>query len=225
MQISPPSVKTTVKDSTPQVGQISKRRLFFLLATAAIASSLGIGLGSTLRFQVISVGQTPLFTPQQDFPPLAEWPPQVPSSIDDFDPGWNNDEPPSQLVYNEPPVSTDFDADTYSEEDSVSEQSVIIEDTTRPTISSLDDENVVQDVVEEAYNTYDERAIPELVNADKFENEDIESLDTSQIEGPESVSESYPWFDKRPMSGAEFTDGPVIIAPVDSSTVPEASLD
>ena len=227
MQISPPSVKTTVKDAMPQPGKISRRRLFSLFATAAIASSLGIGLGSTLRFQVVSVGQTPLFTPQQDFPPLAKWPPQVPPSAnvnDDFDAGWDNDALPARLVYNEP-LSTGSEVDIYSQEDVVLEQPVIVDDTTRSMGGRLDDEHGAQALADDAYNTDGERSLPGLSDEAELENEDIKPLDAPQIELTKPVSESYPWFDKRPMSDAQFADGPVIIAPVDSSAVTDTSLD
>ncbi|MEM7793951.1 MAG: hypothetical protein AAF579_05780 [Cyanobacteria bacterium P01_C01_bin.118] len=210
----------------PQTGKISKRRLFSLFATAAVASSMGIGLGSTLRFQVISVGQTPLFIPQQDFPPLAEWPPQVPLSADDayddVDAGW--DTSPSQLVYKEP-VSTDIETDAYGEEDISPEQPVIVEDTTRSMVGSLGNEQGVQDIVDDAYNTDSARPFPGVSDLEESENEDIQPIDAPQIELTEPVSESYPWFDKRPISDAEFTEGPVIIAPVNSSAVPDTSLD
>ncbi|MBT9315463.1 hypothetical protein [Leptothoe spongobia] len=212
----PPSVKPIVKDSTSRSGRVPKRRLFSLIATAAVASGLGVTLGSTLRFQVLPVGQAPLFQPQQDFPPLAEWPPQVPDSTEheDFDVDWDDEMPQSQLVYNEAPISSDVeaydevDADLYQEKTDVLKEPVLLEDSPIPISGTLGDEDVTQDITDEAF---EEEALPPVV-APNIGEPDSE-VDSQPLEITDSVTESYPWFDKRPVSESQFTDGPVIISP------------
>lgn len=215
MQIMPPSVKSTVKDSTPQSGRVSKRRMFSLVATAAVASGLGITLGSTLRFQVLPVGQTPLFKAQQDFPPLAEWPPQLPNSseYDDFDTDWDNEIPQPQLVYNDYPprdieAYDELHEEAYIEAEQLPESPVLLNDSPSPITGTLSREDVIQGIADEASS---ETALPPIVStsADDLEQD----LDGTPLEITDSVTESYPWFNKRPASKSEFTDGPVIISP------------
>lgn len=100
-QIMPPPVK----DSALQSGRVSKKRFLFLITTALVGSGLGLALGSTVRFHMVSVGNAaPLFKPQQDFPPLAKWPPEVPfdQSYGDLDTGWEVERDVPQLVYKGP---------------------------------------------------------------------------------------------------------------------------
>ncbi|NEQ50532.1 MAG: hypothetical protein F6K11_10425 [Leptolyngbya sp. SIO3F4] len=215
MHITPPSVQSTVEDSSPQSGRVSKYQLFFLISTAAIASSLGVAFGSTLRFQMLSVGQTPLFKPQQDFPPLAEWPPQLPESLeehDDFDTRWDDEPSVSKLVYNN---SASIDMEVYgADEEEVnkdelsSAESLHLEELLDSEAETLDTANSVRDLMDK---TFDDEVLPPVLSTN------IEELDGEIIE-PDSVisdpvAESYPWFNKRPVSETQFTDGPFIIAP------------
>ncbi|NEP54511.1 MAG: hypothetical protein F6K65_39245, partial [Moorea sp. SIO3C2] len=93
----------------PRIGRISRRRLFFLLATAAVASASGIVFGSTIRFQIASLGQsTRLFNPDQDFPPLAEWPPDIPESDESIYLHWNDEALPARTLIPVEPGPSSF---------------------------------------------------------------------------------------------------------------------
>lgn len=223
----PPSVKSTVKDSTPQSGRVSKRRMFSLVATAAVASGLGITLGSTLRFKVLSVGQTPLFKAQQDFPPLAEWPPQLPKSAeyDDFDTNWDDETPQPQLVYNDYPARDieayeNLNEDAYIEAEPVPEASVLLEDSSSSISGTVSGEDVIQDIADAAS---EDAALPPIVSTSTGDLD--QELDGTSLEITDSVTESYPWFNKRPVSESEFTDGPVIITPDESVPSSESLSD
>lgn len=104
-QMMPPPVKSTVKDLVSKSSKGSKRRFVSLVSTAVVASGIGVTLGSTVRFHMGGTGETaPLFKPQQDFPPLAKWPPEIPvdPSYKDFDRFWQEGSEESdvpQLVY------------------------------------------------------------------------------------------------------------------------------
>ena len=221
----PPSVKSTVDTSTPRSGRISRRRLFFLVATAATASSLGIALGGTLRFQVLPVGQAPLFKPQQDFPPLAEWPPEVPSAkeLNDLDTNWN-ETPPPQLVYNERPTreieTEDVSEDIYDLEEQTAED--VITPEAIPDSAATDDLNTESDPQSLTDEVFDQEALPPVVSTNTGELDNT-SIDSAPPDNGVPATEDRPWFDKQPASESQFTDGPVIIFPEESIPSPEPS--
>ncbi|MEL7504331.1 MAG: hypothetical protein AAFN18_17905 [Cyanobacteria bacterium J06554_6] len=47
--------------------------------TAVIAGSLGLGIGTAVRMQVVPAIQDTRLSPEQSFPPLSDWPPSMPS--------------------------------------------------------------------------------------------------------------------------------------------------
>jgi len=228
MQLMPPSVKSTVDASTPQSGRLSRRRLFFLVATAAAASGLGMALGGTLRFQVLPVGQAPLFKPQQDFPPLAEWPPEVPSvkKLNDIDTNWN-ETPPPQLVYNEQPTQEiEVEAvndDIYDTEDQTAEDISTSEETAdSATASDSNRENEPQTLTDEVF---DQEELPPVVSTNTGELDNGTAVtDGTPLDSGVPATETSPWFDKQPASESQFTDGPVIIFPEESIPSPEPSV-
>ncbi|MEM9265552.1 MAG: hypothetical protein AAGA46_08515 [Cyanobacteria bacterium P01_F01_bin.13] len=225
----PPSFKPTVGNIKPQSGRRPRRRLLFLGATAAIASSLGVGLGSALRFQM-PVGQSPLFKPQQDFPPLAEWPPQIPpaTELDDFGTDWEKFSPSSQLVYNDRP---DEEAEVYEldEEPSLDEKQDVEnlarteENFPNPIPVTLDRTDSVQDTTDEVF----EDGLTPVVSASTGELDDeLTPIDTPQIDnGTPAPHDIDSWFDKQPASKTQFSDGPALIAPDELSPFPEPSSD
>ncbi|MEO0397519.1 MAG: hypothetical protein AAF243_16250 [Cyanobacteria bacterium P01_A01_bin.137] len=223
----PPSVKSTVDTSTPQSGRLSRRCLFFLVATAAAASGLGIALGSTLRFQVLPVGQAPLFKPQQDFPPLAEWPPEVPSvkKLNDIDTNWN-ETPQPQLVYNERPTQEiEVEAvsdDIYGTEGQAAEDVITSEETAdSATATDSNIENEPQRLTDEVF---DQETLPPVVSTNTGELDTGAITDGAPLDNDAPATENSPWFDKQPASESQFTDGPVIIFPEESIPSPEPSV-
>ncbi len=218
MQITPSSVTSPVKDTQPNSGKVSRRRLFFLAATATVASSLGIALGGTLRFQVVPVSQAaPLFKPQQDFPPLAEWPPEIPPEAHrDFDASWENDEAPSsQLIYNDR-LSTELEGYEASEDDFSSteyasdEETLVPADMPSPIPADFSREDGTQDVTN---MVFEEETLPPLVstNTGELDHEAVHS--PPQLEDTVPLTDTSPWFNKQPASELQFTDGPIIISP------------
>ncbi|MBX2866238.1 MAG: hypothetical protein KTR27_22020 [Leptolyngbyaceae cyanobacterium MAG.088] len=229
----PPSVKSTAKPTKSESEKGSRRRLFFLLTTAAIASSLGIALGSTLRFQVVPVSQASLFKPQQDFPPLEAWPPEVPSAKQDkFDANWDNEAPTPQLVYNDPYNEQPYleeDAydegheDTYDEEPYISEESFIQEDITNPNPAAFlnEDGSISNETFEE------ERLLPEAENSTEELSNDFDVIESPQVDDSMSVTDTSQRFNKQPLSDSQFsdsqfTDGPVITSP--DISIPSSDL-
>lgn len=222
----PPSVKSTLDASTPQSGRISRRRLFFLVATAAAASGLGMTLGGTLRFQVLPVGQAPLFKPQQDFPPLAEWPPEIPSAkeLDDIDTDWS-ETPPPQLVYDERPTQTiEVEAvsdDIYGAEEQTAEDVITPEETAGSATAS--DSNMENEPQTPADEVFDQEGLPPVVSTNTGELNNGATTDGAPLDNGVPATENSPWFNKQPASESQFTDGPVIIFPEESITSPEPS--
>ncbi|MEO0757628.1 MAG: hypothetical protein AAFY78_12225 [Cyanobacteria bacterium J06648_16] len=47
--------------------------------TAVIAGSLGLGIGTAVRMQVVPAIQDTRLSPEQSFPPLSDWPSSMPS--------------------------------------------------------------------------------------------------------------------------------------------------
>ncbi len=226
MQLMPPSVKSTVDTSTPQSGRLSRRRLFFLVATAAAASGLGMALGGTLRFQVLPVGQAPLFKPQQDFPPLTEWPPEAPSvkKLDDdaIDTSWN-ETPQPQLVHNERPTpEIEVEAvsdDIYDTDEQTVEDVITSEESAEPaTVTESTTENDPQNLTDEVF---DQEALPPVVSTNRGELDNGVTTDGTPFDNGAPANEDSPWFDKQPASESQFTDGPVIILPEESIQSPE----
>ncbi len=225
MQIIPPSVEPTPEDRTPQSGRRPRRRLIFLGGTAAVASGLGIGLGSALRFQM-PASQAPLFKPQQHFPPLAKWPPQIPlaSERDFLDTDWEAIPSPHRLVYNAPSSEEledyELEQDVYSDETQGLERDIILEENiSNPIPTTVKAPDITDDGFE-----------PELssVVSTHAEDRDNESapMDELQIDNTSDPSPDIDaWFDKRPISETQFSDGPVIIAPNESILSPEGISD
>lgn len=221
MQIIPPPVKSNVK--------VSKRQLFSLLATATVASSLGIAMGSSLRFQVLPTGQTPRFKPQQDFPPLAKWPPQTPKPTmrDSFDTNWENEPSPPQLVYDNTPrvdvESYDDSPEPYSDEEYSPDIATSEDVPTTPALPALSNEDDIQGNIDNGFE--DESLTPVVstnTNTGELKN-DSDFIDEPQIDYTPSMTEPPPWFNKEPMSESHFiTDGPVIISP--DQSIPSSNL-
>ncbi|MBT9310720.1 hypothetical protein [Leptothoe kymatousa] len=137
MQMIPPPAKPTVQSFKSQTGNGAKRRWIFLGATATVASVIGIALGSTVRFQVASGEVAPLFKPQQDFPPLAEWPPAVPSEQDnnrELD-AWDRVTEVPQLVYNDVPDDGPEPFDDYAADSSLDAEQDAVADDELPPVS------------------------------------------------------------------------------------------
>lgn len=211
----PSSAKSTAQGSNLRSGRLSRRRLFCLGATAAAASSLGIALGSTLRFQVVPTGQAPLFQPKQDFPPLAEWPPQTPER-EDLDTDWIDTEwdaaPPSpQLVYRD-----DIEEPEYEYYESISEtadetaaSSSLESNVSEPPVADWQPETASQESAVEEIDDETASPLSATVNGDglsaKFKD--------SAIAVPESVTDQNPWFYKQPASESQLLDTPTIAAP------------
>lgn len=223
MQITPPSVEPNPENRTPQSGKRPRRRLIFLGGTAAIASGLGIGLGSALRFQM-PVGQAPLFKPQQHFPPLAEWPPQIPlaSERDFLDTDWDVIPSPQQLVYNAAPSEEDYglEQDAYLDEAQVLEGDIVLEENlSNPIPTTLGATDITDDGFE-----------PELSSVVSPPAADRDN-DSAPVDEPQTGNTSAQsadidaWFDKRPISETQFSDGPVIIAPNELLPSPEGISD
>ena len=218
MQIMPPFVKQTQKDSKSQSGKGSRRRLSFLKATAAVASGLGIALGSTLRFQVLSTDQTTLFKPQQDFPPLAEWPPEVPSEPhrSRFDTSWEDEAFQPDLIDREPSrgienyeVDSDADSDRdYAEDYSV--EDAVAPNVPGPTPATFDSEFTPQRSTGGEDPDTTETLTPEAPT-------EAREFDPAPEAAPEieddSATDAQTWFDKRAASDHPFPNGPVIISP------------
>ena len=212
----PPSVQLTTKDSRPNTSRLSRRRLVFLLATATIASGLGVALGSTLRFQVLSVSEAPIFKPQQDFPPLAEWPPQVPLTRerDSFDTRWEYEAPTQQLIYEdrskEDIGNINTDESAYSE-DFTPESATIPDVAPNPIPANLNDEDTSQDPAAEIF---DEEYSPPVVSTSTGDLDSDSNTSDELPSNDESLDESTPpWFDKEPVSESQLKDGPLIISP------------
>lgn len=229
MQISPPSVKTAT-DSMFHIHRVSKRRLLALMTTATMAGGLGVAMGSSVRFQVVPMKQTSLFIPQQDFPPLAEWPSQAPSvprpellQNDEFSSEWQQDSSSSQLDRSD--TTTDIPTNTVepSEEEDVyfaesppSEPASFRDIPPTPTPRRLTDPYEPFDQPERRVLDTQPPPVSEDQNAVKVDI--INSTQSSTT--PDPVAESYPWFDKRPLSETQFDDGPLVIEPIESDVSP-----
>ncbi|MEA5465172.1 hypothetical protein [Leptothoe sp. PORK10 BA2] len=214
----PPSVQPTAEDPKPQFGWLSKRRLLFLIATAATASGLGMALGGTLRFQVVSVGQAPLFKPQQDFPPLAEWPPEVPSAeeLDHLEPS-SDDATPPQLVYNERPTReierNDVEEPGYAPEDSSDSDGLTPTDSIDPTTSRTDSstESTPENLADEGF---DPDALPPVSSTQRgnLDHGPIDDGPPGEVDDlPRNGNE--PQFNKQPASESQFNEAPDIEVP------------
>ena len=185
-------------------------------------------MGSTLRFQGLPDGQTPRFKPQQDFPPLAEWPPKIPrpTARDDFETNWEAESLPPQLVYNDAPEvdieTDDVSTDIYSIDGEYSPETLgIPEDTPAgPNLSTSNDEDNAAD------NILEEESLAPVVSNSPDTRElynDPDLIDESQIEAIPETTEIPPWFDKQPVSESQLnTDGPVIISP--DASIPSPNL-
>lgn len=234
MQMMPPPVKPTATDPKSQSGRVSRRRLFSLVATAAVASGLGIALGSTLRFQVLPVGEAPLFKPQQDFPPLAEWPPQVPSATEreDLDTRWTEETPPPQLVYNErsSDVVESYNVGTVEEDNADATEVIPTSELPDPVPTKLVNENNAQDITTDITNeVFDTDRIPPVVSsstsAGELDDAAPEAMEGIAVDNNASTVDRNPWFNKQPASESQFADGPVIIYPENSSPDSEVVSD
>ena len=185
-------------------------------------------MGSTLRFQGLPDGQTPRFKPQQNFPPLAKWPPKIPrpTARDDFETNWEAESLPPQLVYNDAPAvdieTDDFSRDIYSIDEKYSPETVAIpEDTPAvPNLSTSDGEDNATD------NVFEEESLAPIVSTgpDTRELEDDPDLiEESQVDSLPETTEIPPWFDKQPVSESHFNTGaPVIISP--DASIPSPNL-
>ncbi|MEM1255330.1 MAG: hypothetical protein AAGI69_23075 [Cyanobacteria bacterium P01_H01_bin.21] len=218
----PPSVQATTKDSTSNASSVSRWRLVFLLVTATVASGLGIALGSTLRFQVLSVSEASFFKPQQDFPPLAEWPPQVPLAKEhvDFETDWENEIPTQPLIYNDFPGedAESIPDDRIYGEDYAPEAAITSDIVSDPAPAGLDDEDTTQDTTVEVL---DDESSPPVVSTSTGDLEDeSDSIDELSNDEDSLTTPSPPWFDKQPASEAQFRDTPLIISPDDPSLYP-----
>lgn len=206
----------------PQPQKASRRRLLFLVATAVVAGGTGIALGSTLRFQVVPVGQASLFKPQQDFPPLAKWPPQLPArlEIESFDANWEDETSPSQLVYNDRP---DDDVETYGLSTDDSFEGVPTPDSPTAAPATLDSENWAQDSTDRAF---DNNAVPPPISthSEEFEHSS-ETVGEVWVESdtPSTIDNSAPQVNKQ--SEVKFSDGPVLITPEQSIPTSVEPLD
>ena len=216
MQITPSSLKPTQTDTSLGTSKVSRRRLFFLAATAAVASGLGIALGGTLRFQVVPVSQAPLFKPQQDFPPLAEWPPEIPPAdhYDEFDTYWEDVAPVPRLIHDER-RSTDLEDYTDSPEDydaPYSEPPLAPSEIPSTIPVNLGEDNT-QNVADEFF---EEEGLPP-VGSTQAEELETESVNTPQTETPIPLTDTPTWLNKEPASEFQFTESPIIISPEDAS--------
>ena len=213
----PPPTRSTVKISRSKSVRVSKRKLFSLVATAALASTLGIAMGSTLRFQVLAVSPAPLFNPQQNFPPLAEWPPQVPleKERNAFDIDQENSMSPPQLVYTNTP-DTDVEnynvsEDIYSDEEFPAEKAVILDDASSPIPATFNGKDDVQDITNEVF---EEESLPPVVSTNRGElTPEPSFIDEPPANYTIPLTETPSWFNKKPASESQFEDGPIIIAP------------
>lgn len=225
MQIDSPSVKPTVEGSRLQPSKISKRRLLSLTATAIVAGVAGMALGSTFRFQAVSAGKAPLFKPQQDFPPLAEWPPQVPlpREHDERSPAWDSATPQSQLVYNDRLSAQDYGSDSYDDGGEFSTDYGDFDDA--PTVGegpligieeSFESNDDLPQAMEDA-ETFDPAP-------DGFDASSVTQDDALPFKGPDApFADGSPLSDNRPMSGSNLVDdGSAIIPPVDSAPPSDA---
>lgn len=212
----PPPVEPTVQDSMPQPNKGSRRRLLFLVATAVVAGSTGIALGSTLRFQVMPVGQAPLFKPQQDFPPLAKWPPQLPSTAapESFNTNWEDETSPSHLVYND---SFNDEAETYDLSPDDAFEEVPTSDSSAASPATWDNEDRVQQ--DSTSETFENNELPPHIppaHAEEFEHSS-EAVEEVSVESSKTSSSTInsgaPWVNKQPLSEFDFSDGPIIVSP------------
>ncbi|MEM9804477.1 MAG: hypothetical protein AAF959_04300 [Cyanobacteria bacterium P01_D01_bin.56] len=206
---------STVKDSAPQSGRISKRRWMFLTTTALVGSGMGLALGSTARFHMVSVGQaSPLFKPQQDFPPLAEWPPEVSfdPSYGDLDKRWAAEPDVPQLVYKGPPSlleaednqePVDVDASTDLETEEVGlEESTIQVDPMGVNVGNASDAAVPEGI--DVLFPDDRLSSDVLADTEKLPDElaDEDTLESQQT----PLTDTYQWFQKQPASSAQPTE-------------------
>ncbi|MEM8804928.1 MAG: hypothetical protein AAGF01_02625 [Cyanobacteria bacterium P01_G01_bin.38] len=111
MQFSPHQTPV----SMPAKKRLPKRRTA-LLVTVLLATAAGAGLGTALRFRLVEPTQQTRFSPQQNFPPIADWPLGAPVSDGQRShvSGWQ-DNPQSQDDISEFPdnwESTDGEAET-----------------------------------------------------------------------------------------------------------------
>ncbi|MBE9066811.1 hypothetical protein IQ260_09115 [Leptolyngbya cf. ectocarpi LEGE 11479] len=206
----------------PQSNKGSRRRLLFLVATATIAGSTGIALGSALRFQVVPVGQAPLFKPQQDFPPSAKWPPPLPTTAEPerFDTNWGDQTSPSQLVYND---HLDGDAETYGLSAGDAFEGVSTPDSSAASLTTLDGEEQVQDSTRQ---TFENDILPDPTQSEELEHSAEAVDEVSLEEGPSSAADNTtPWANKQSVSEFQFSDGPIIITPEPSIPTSEEPLD
>ncbi len=230
MQTMPSPVKSTSKHTQSESGKVSRRRLFSLLATAIAASSLGIALGSTLRFQVVPGSQASLFKPQQDFPPLEEWPPEVPTTgTDKFDTNWDHEIPPSQLVYNDhhnaPPYTEVENAENYDSSENFYDDG---QDIRKETLVPEAPPSSTSAIFRHADGTItdevsDEEISPPMVSTISGES-DSDGSKTPQLDdnNVSPASETPHWFNKQPLSDSQFSDSQFTNGPVISS--PEISI-
>ncbi|MEM7062377.1 MAG: hypothetical protein AAF572_04345 [Cyanobacteria bacterium P01_B01_bin.77] len=206
----------------PQPNKGSRRRLLFLVATATVAGSTGIALGSALRFQVVPVGQAPLFKPQQDFPPLAKWPPQLPPTAEPerFNTNWEDETSPSQLVYND---QIDGEVEPYGLSTDNAFEDVPTPDSSAASLATLDNEELEQDRTSEAFES---NVLPDPNQSEEFEH-NAEAVEDVSLEGDTSstVDNTTPWANKQSISEFQFSDGPIIITPEQSIPRSEEPLD
>ena len=218
MQIMPPSVQTNTRDQTPDAKGVSRRRLILLVATATVASGLGVVLGSTLRFQVLPVSEAPLFKPQQDFPPLAEWPPRVPMAKErtDFDANWEREAPIRSLTYNNTEEPEAVSDDGFYGEDYAPESPVVPD----PVPSDLGSGDTAPDTTMEVF--VDESLPPMVSTSTRNIENDSDDADETQASNVDSALDSLPLFDKQPVSESHLENTPLIITPDDPSLYPHS---
>lgn len=203
---------STVKDSASQSGRTSKRRWIFLITTALVGSGMGLALGSTVRFHMVGVGQaSPLFKPQQDFPPLAEWPPEVSldPSYGNLDTRWEAEPKVPQLVYKGPPSLLEAEdnqelVDGYLPTDP--EPAELGSEETAAQVDSMGVNvgNAGEAPVSEGINTPfpdDRLSSDTLTDTEKWPDElsDEDPLENQQI----PLTDTYQWFQKQPASSTQ----------------------
>ncbi len=110
MQTAPPPPTAKPRAARRSYGYL------WLGMTAFIASIFGLGVGTALRFRVVPTVGENRFSPDQSFPPLADWPPKLPradrSTRDTFD--WSRDTPPQRRLLPAAEAATSNTADSFA---------------------------------------------------------------------------------------------------------------
>ncbi|MEM9162114.1 MAG: hypothetical protein AAGC54_03475 [Cyanobacteria bacterium P01_F01_bin.4] len=109
MQFSPH--QTTVPMSAKK--RLPKRHIA-LLVTVLWATVAGLGLGAALRFRLVEPAQQTRFSPQQNFPPVADWPLGAPASDEPRShvSGWQDNLRSQDTISESPTDWEDYDGET-----------------------------------------------------------------------------------------------------------------